>query len=374
LELEDRDARLPTAFRPSMQNAMLLGWTGKLDAARRQWTSIRRRCIEEGDENELIFVAVHSVLVQLWRGDFADAAVTAEDTMERALQLGGDVPMFVAMTIRGALGAYAGRVDDARRDIGAALAASRRCGASLLVVWPITALGFLEVSLGEHEAALGTLKPLLSYLEAAPDATEIVAAAFVPDAVESLIHLGRAAEAEPLVSRIERNGARLDRAWMLAVGARCRAMMLAAHGDLDSAIVVAQQAMVEHARLPMPFERARTQLLLGQLQHRQRQQAAAMSTLREASTSFEAMGTPLWAQRARAALARTSVAPDRSGGLTAAEARIAELAASGMTNRDVAAALFISPKTVEANLARIYRKLGIHSRAQLGQLIGRAEE
>jgi thioredoxin-like negative regulator of GroEL len=75
---------------------------------------------------------------------------------------------------------------------------------------------------------------------------------------------------------------RLDRAWMLAVGARCRSMLLAARGDVEAAIGAALQAMTEHDRLPMPFERARTQLLLGQLQRRQRHRDAAAQTLREA--------------------------------------------------------------------------------------------
>jgi DNA-binding CsgD family transcriptional regulator len=80
------------------------------------------------------------------------------------------------------------------------------------------------------------------------------------------------------------------------------------------------------------------------------------------------MGTPLWADRVRAELARVKVVPTHDHTLTPSERRVAELAASGMTNRDVAAALFISPKTVEANLARVYRKLGIKTRAELGSL------
>lgn len=83
------------------------------------------------------------------------------------------------------------------------------------------------------------------------------------------------------------------------------------------------------------------------------------------------MGASLWAERARAELARMRVNPTRDLGLTRSEQRVAELAASGMTNRDVTATLFISPKTVEHNLARAYRKLGIHSRAELGQRISR---
>jgi DNA-binding CsgD family transcriptional regulator len=161
---------------------------------------------------------------------------------------------------------------------------------------------------------------------------------------------------------------------MLAVGGRCRAMLLAAQDDRDAASLTVQRAMTEHDRLPMPFERARTQLLVGQLQRRGGQHDAAATTLRAALRAFEEMGATLWAQRARAELDRTTVGPRRDSALTPTEQRVAEFAASGMTNRDVAAALFISPKTVEANLTRIYHKLGIHSRAELGQRLGRTPE
>jgi DNA-binding NarL/FixJ family response regulator len=85
--------------------------------------------------------------------------------------------------------------------------------------------------------------------------------------------------------------------------------------------------------------------------------------------TFEELGTPLWAQRARAELARVKVGPQSAGALSAAEQRAAELAASGMTNREIAATMLISPKTVERNLSRVYRKLGIRSRADLGRFI-----
>jgi DNA-binding NarL/FixJ family response regulator len=115
----------------------------------------------------------------------------------------------------------------------------------------------------------------------------------------------------------------------------------------------------------MPFDRARTQLLLGQLLSRHRSEATAV--LRDALAVFEKLGTTLWADRARAELAGKKPRTRSQEGLTPAEQRVAELAASGMTNRDVAAKLFISAKTVEATLARVYRKLGIRSRAELGR-------
>jgi DNA-binding CsgD family transcriptional regulator len=160
---------------------------------------------------------------------------------------------------------------------------------------------------------------------------------------------------------------------MLAVGARCRAMLLAARGDMESACAAAERALAEHRRLPMPFELARTQLLRGQLQRRQKRRETALAILQEALSTFEKLGTPLWAERARAELNRASGVRTRAE-LTAAERRVAELAATGVTNREMAAALFISPKTVEATLSRIYRKLNIRSRAELGRIMGNANE
>jgi DNA-binding CsgD family transcriptional regulator len=368
LELEDHDNTDTTlAYRPSFLHAQLAAWTGQLERARDEMAAIRRRCLEHGQENDLMFVALYSVLLEIWRGDFLEATLIAEDTAERASPLGGGFPIFVAQMTRAAVAAYAGRVDDARRGAGEALAVSHRVGASTMAMLPIATMGFLQVSLGGYPAALATLEPLLPALDAAPDGTEINVAPFLPDAIEALIGVGRLSDAEPLIDRLARNGARLDRPWMLALGARCRAMLLGARGEVDAAIGVAQQAMAEHERLPMPFERARTQLLVGQLQRRQRQKNAASTTLREALVTFEELGTPLWAERARTELARIQITAPKSGVLTPSEHRVAELAASGMTNRDVATALFITPKTVEANLARIYRKLGIRSRAELGR-------
>jgi DNA-binding NarL/FixJ family response regulator len=235
----------------------------------------------------------------------------------------------------------------------------------------VAALGFLDLSLGRYDEALATLQPLLSKFDPASTPTELPNAAFLADAIEALIQVDRGAEAEPLIEALERNGRRENRAWMLATGARGKGMLLAAHGDLDAASAAATRAMAEHERLPMPFERGRTLLLLGQLQRRQRRKEAASASLQEALDIFERLHVPLWADRARAELARANVGPRQSGQLTPSEQRVAELAASGMKNRDVATALFISPKTVEANLARIYRKLGIKSRAELGRHMGK---
>ena len=372
VELEELQGDMPLAVRACMQKGLLLAWTGQLDQAAEQMLAIRRHCVDRGEESELIYVTFHSGLMATWRGDLAEAVRISDEAMERALQL-GDLPVMVALTVRAMPAAYEGRVDEARNDISAALETGERCGANILAGFQLTTLGFLEVSLGKHRDALHTLTPLLRGLDAAPKATEIFIAAFIPDAVEALIALDRVDDAEPLVEKLQRNGARLDRPWMLAVGARTRALMLAARGDVDEACATAERAMTEHQRLPMPFERARTQLVLGQLQRRQRRKDVAVVTLTEALACFEEMGTRLWAERAATELARTRFGPRKIAGLTPSEQRVADLAAKGMTNRDVAAELFISPKTVEANLSRIYRKLGIHSRAELGRRMKEAD-
>jgi ATP/maltotriose-dependent transcriptional regulator MalT len=370
LELGDRQAAIPTLFSPGFMSAMALAWTGRLDEAHDEFVAVRRSCIDRGDDSDLVFVSFHSVLNEIWRADFDEAALIAEDAIQRAQQLDGALQLSAALTARAIVAAYAGRENDARRDVSEAIGPVSHSGSQLLTASTVAVLGFLEVSLGNYEAAINLLEPPLRKVMAAPEATEIFVASFIPDAIEAMIALGRLDDAANIIKALERNGHRLDRPWMLAIGARGRAMLLAAQGDLKGAMVAVEAAMVEHDRLPMPFERARTQLLLGQLQRRRRMKSVASSTLRSVLEKFEELKTPLWAERTREELARVKVGPQSGTALSAAEQRVAELAASGMTNREVAATMLISPKTVETNLARVYRKLGIRSRAELGRSMG----
>lgn len=267
--------------------------------------------------------------------------------------------------------AHTGREQDVRENARAAIELAKRYDSPRLPDWAVIALGFLEVSLGRHEQALQVLGPLIERLPREPG-TEIISAAYLPDAVEALVSLGHHDRALPLIEALESNGRLLDRPWMLATAARCRSLWLATRGDVSGAVARIEEALRHHDRLPMPFERARTLLLAGQLRRRQRKREAARTALAEAVRIFADLGAPLWAERARAELARTF--KGRSGllGLTASEQRVAELAAEGLTTKDIAVALFVSPKTVESNLTRIYRKLRIRTRAELGRLISDA--
>ncbi|MGX9789164.1 helix-turn-helix transcriptional regulator [Mycobacterium sp. MMS18-G62] len=368
LELDDPDADVPVPFRAHSTAAQVLAWAGRLDEARGYVQILRRRCVERGADIDMLFVDVWTTLIDVWRADFTEAAHTANDAVERAEQIGGDHSLVIALTVRGLVAAYTGNVEQARADAHTAIDAAERFGAPLLAEWPRMTLGFLGVSTGDYEQALRDLGPLVVGFDRLKS-MEIIKAGFIPDAVEAMVALGQLADAEPMVAALERDGRRLDRPWMLAIGSRCRAIMLAAQGNVRAAELTVRQAIAEHGRLPMPFERARSLLLLGQLQRRQRQKQVAAASFGEALRVFCELGTPLWAERVRSELARTKVNPSRDLELTPSERRVAELAAAGLTNRDVAAKLFVSAKTVESNLTQIYRKLGIRTRAELGRVM-----
>jgi DNA-binding CsgD family transcriptional regulator len=138
-----------------------------------------------------------------------------------------------------------------------------------------------------------------------------------------------------------------------------------ATGRLSQAVL--ERAVDEHERLPQPFERARTLLALGTVQRRARHQRAARETLEEAARCFDALGAPTWATKARTELGRIGGRATTRLVLTATEQQVANLVADGLTNREVATSLFFSAKTVETNLTRIYRKLGVSSRRELAR-------
>lgn len=195
----------------------------------------------------------------------------------------------------------------------------------------------------------------------------MIALRFHQNEIEALVGLGRLDEAAELVEELEERGRRLDRPWALATAGRGRALLCNARGDLQGALAAADEAVHTHARLAEPFELARTLLALGIVQRRLRRNRAARETLRSAFGRFEALGAPLWADRARAELARVGGHVGSPGTLTPAEGRIAALVAQGRSNKEVASELYISVHTVEAALTRAYSKLGVRSRTQLAR-------
>lgn len=363
MELGDFDDTEPVTLQPSAVRGVVCAWSGELDQARTAMTEVMRRCAERGLEIDMLWVAKYLTMIDLALGRHDDAEKTASEALRRAQQIGGQIPLISAYTAIADVAAHRGKLDETSVAVELAVEGAKAAGLDYMVRWPLMRLGFVQLSTGQYAEALETLKPLLASFDPEHD-TEIETGAFLPDATAALAALGRGREAEPLVAALEANGIRHDRPWMLAVGARSRAILKAVNGDLDGAIESAEEAMKHHDRLPMPLERARTQLLLGQLQRRRRRIQAAHDNLSEAARVFTQIGSPLWAARAEDELERLTT---RSVGaeLTDSERRVAELASSGLTNKQIAADLYLSVKTVEMYLSNAYRKLGIRSRTQL---------
>jgi DNA-binding CsgD family transcriptional regulator len=261
------------------------------------------------------------------------------------------------------IAAHRGRIDDARamaqraevENWGVAQSAHR---------W---VLGFIELSLGDSAAALPYLRrcyELRHTLMLDPGARYELG-----DLLEALIANGQLDEADGVLATWEPRAAALDRGCSLAILARGRALLLAARGNFEGAFANFERALCEHARSTDPFHHARTLLALGRTQRRAKRRGAARVTLDEALARFQRIGAPLWVQQARAELARIGGRAPSRDELTESERRVARLVADGSTNREVAAALFLAEHSVEATLTRIYRKLGVRSRAELVGLL-----
>jgi DNA-binding CsgD family transcriptional regulator len=196
---------------------------------------------------------------------------------------------------------------------------------------------------------------------------------FIPDAIEASILLGRLDEAESLLGRLERRAQRLVRTSALAASARCRALLACARGDLVSALTTLDVALAHADRTSIPFDRARTLLVQGEVLRRAKRRREARATLEAAQRELERLGAVLWSDRARAGLARVGGRAPARDELTPAQRRIAALVAEGRPTKEVAAQLFLSPKTVEGHLSRIYGKLGVRSRAELARSFREAQ-
>jgi DNA-binding CsgD family transcriptional regulator len=369
LALADPLRETPITLRPRFVYGFLMLCTGRLDESLAMLDSLRVDTLEQGRESDVPLLFLYLVWAALWRGEVHRAAALAEEALQTAFLLDDRVADGLTLSASALASAYAGEADRARRDSTEALQHFERLGWWGGTIWARWARGFLELSLGRPDAAHEALRSLTDLL-AAVGPGDPALAMFLPDEVEALVELGRADEAEALLEPFEERSRALERSWALGAAGRCRGLLNASRGDLDGALRALEAAILQHDLSPMPFERARTLLALGQVRRRRKERRLARLALEEALSVFETVGTPLWADRARAELARVATrrAPE---GLTATEERIARLAAEGLTNRAIAERAFVSVKTVETNLKRAYRKLGISSRAQLARALDR---
>jgi len=317
---------------------------------------------EASDEFLQVALLVHLALTDLWAGRLGSARTGIDGAAELVDELGSRPSDLVGA--RALVLAHLGEAEQVR-----ALAAEvlTEPDVDLREPGPLyanAALGLLELSLGDARAADTRLRDALHGIEAAglrePGIHRVHA-----NAAEAALLVGDPERAAAIGEDLVAHGERTAHRWSLATGWRCRALVAAGVGELDAARSAAERALALHDDLPMPFERARTALVAGVIERRGRRRTRAHELLSESTAAFEQMGAVLWAGRAGSELERVGIRRGSGDGLTPGEQRVAELAASGLKNREIAAALFVSPKTVEANLARVYRKLGVHSRAEL---------
>jgi DNA-binding CsgD family transcriptional regulator len=187
--------------------------------------------------------------------------------------------------------------------------------------------------------------------------------------VEVLAGLGRTDEARQRLEPFAARASALPRPWAIARAAHCTGLVLAAEGDLDAAVAAGAEAvqLAEGVGCPVPLGRAL--LALGGAQRRTQHKAEARTTLHQAIEAFESAGARIWCERARRELGRIGGRSTPAGGkLSATESAIAQLVAAGSSNKEVATALHLSAKTVEWNLSKIYRKVGVRSRTELARL------
>ena len=223
--------------------------------------------------------------------------------------------------------------------------------------------GELDVALGNYAAAAAQLRPLLAYI---PELGRNFASELLPETIEALIGAGNLEEAAGLLADLERYRGPVTG----ATAARCRGALAAARGSLDEAVTELTEALRLHDLMTrQPVQRGRTLLMLGAVQRRLKQRRAARESLAEAITTFAGASAAIWAARAREELARVSGRVPGSGELTTTEARVAELVARGMSNRAAAAELFVTVRTIESTLTKIYAKLGVQSRTQLASYL-----
>jgi DNA-binding CsgD family transcriptional regulator len=325
-----------------------------------------------GDEGSLAYVYVQLAQADCLLGNLELARRNAEAAREIAEEAGQRAVVGYGLAVRALADAHSGREAEAREAAERALELGHETQFTPVLQFAAAALGLLELSLGRPEHADRQLAPIVE-LAREEGICEPGLTRYASDQVEALIELGRLDEAADLLEWHEGNAERLGRRGAIATCLRCRGLLAAARGRLDDALADFEQALLGHEAVELPFDRARTLLAFGAALRRAKRKADARERLEEAVVAFTALGAEGFAERARTELRRVSGRRRSEGGLTPTERQIAELVAAGRSNKEVAAALFVTVKTVEANLSRVYSKLGLRSRAELARRLAERE-
>lgn len=319
----------------------------------------------------LPFVLATSAELRLRTGDWTAAYAEAEEADRLAREtLQGNIGGYV-LAVRARVEALQGRDEPARRHAARSLESAAHFGTRSLFIYVSAALGQLALGRGavneaiaqlertaEHAVEIGLREPNVVHWEA--------------DLVEAYLRAGRVEDAERRLESFEELAALSQRRWARAAAARCRAAMT--QGDFREAFGRAE-ALAE--ALANPFELARTRLLHGERLRRSGQRREASGVLGSAAAGFERLGARPWAERAAAELAaigeRRDPARDIVTDLTPQELQVALSVGGGATNREAAASLFLTVKTIEFHLHNVYRKLEIRSRSELALWLARSQ-
>ena len=348
---------------PFLIQGLVLKWCDRLDEARLRLADWYQRALGRGDEASLPFLLYHFSQLECWAGNWdraeehaLEGCRVADESHQAAMR---PATLYSLALVR----AHRGQVHDARELASEALTLSEQTGNVPVRSMALSVLGFVDLSLDDYRSARAHYTRITDAGLAAGFGEPGVVK-FLPDEIEALVALGEVDDARLLMSRLEAQGTSLRRSWALATAARCRARLVAVDGDVDGARSACDQALSEHARLPMPFELGRTLLVKGMIERRAKQKSAARQALSQALGIFEHLGAPLWAGKARLELSKIAVRGPVDG-LTETERRVAALVAQGRTNREIASAMFVTENTVQTHVRHVFRKLGLRSRTEL---------
>ena len=302
-------------------------------------------------------------------GNLSAAYATGTEALRLAIETGQRSASSYSLVTLARVEAAQGRDDDCRAHTREATEVARTNGLASIFNYASAALGLLELGRGRPAEALAQLTQTREgFSRAVLSDPNLIQ--WQPDYIESLARSGRTSDAVREVEILEADAERTDRAWARATAARCR-------GFISQDGEQFRRALELHKVSPSPFEVARTQLCYGEILRRQRKRVEARHVLRESLNTFERLGAEPWAARAHNELAATgeksrkrNVAATRQ--LTPQELQITLAVAQGATNREAAAQLFLSPKTVESHLSSAYRKLGARSRTELVRIFAAA--
>jgi DNA-binding CsgD family transcriptional regulator len=313
-----------------------------------------------GAAGTLAWTLEYLVSDEIARGRYASAEAYADEGRRLALEARRPNSACLHLGSLAEIAALRGREQDARRlaEDTLAEATERRLGKAVIAAR--RAIGTLALATGQAEQALE------QYAALAESGYRGTALPTTPDLVEAAVRAGRAERSQEPLSRYLAWAEAVRSSELGALAERSRAL-LASGEDANRRF---QEALRQHARTDSPFEHARTELLYGEYLRRERRRVEARPHLRTALETFEMLGAPIWAERARRELRATGeTARKRNRStldqLTPQELHVVRVISQGLTNREAAAQLFISPRTVDYHLRKVFSKLGINSRAEL---------